>query len=364
MTKAKSLYLILFVIGLGFLAFYFYHIKNKRSHYLEQADDQLVLLKASEKVWSVWRKGEFSELSRETLKECPKENFSKDLKCNIEYLNCVLTNSSIESNLKGVGKIKVGPGKHVSRETYTHLAPASGVRLSLGLRSSSLTLMLEDNCEKIFLPNRIYGIGSEKNPPLNLRFDNFERSIFIDKNTTTGNGKSIDQMRAVCASRGMQLLDSHILDAAAFHPVDLRNNRPQEFLRPKLPWTRNYKSEFPYKAQKNKNFKFDMKYCDFLYSKECINESDASLPSWMGLRNPLGGKIEVVRNVLFKDQVLVPSSIYFSVESLWHQLGVRAIWNGKSFENRDFNFLEFGAPKVENFKELQLGFRCMQEVWQ
>ncbi|MBK24152.1 MAG: hypothetical protein CME70_09150 [Halobacteriovorax sp.] len=364
-AKPKFLFTIMsLLVGAGIGVFgYLGYQKSITDQFVQEGEDQLKLLEASSKVWSVWRKGIYSELYKEASKECPVEEYGENTKCNQKLLNCVLKNSSISPSLKGVGKIKLGKAETVSREVHGRMAPLDGVRLNISLRDSKLSILLENSCDKIFLPKRIYGFGPDKNPKSEFRFDNFERLIFIDKNLSSAKGKTIAQMKRVCASRGMQLLESHILDAAAFHPVDIRNNRPQEFLRPKLPWSRNYKSEFPYKAQTDKKFKFESKYCDYLYSKECIGKKDTSLPSWMGLKNPLGGKMEVVRNIKFEDQVLVPSSIYFSVESLWHQLGLRAMWNGKSFDKRDFVFSKLGAPALDDYSNLELGFRCMQEVW-
>ncbi len=367
LSKVRLTPLKKFFIGglVIFILLFVYSLKkSSKRDYILKSNYHLKLLKSSKKIWSVWRKGPYSDLYKEAVKECPLDKFEGKLNCNLNFLNCVLNNSSISSEKKGVGKLSHSEAVSVQREEYGDLSPIDGVRLNLSLDKTKITILLEDNCDKLFLPKRIYGFGAEVNPPKQSRFDNFERLIFVDKNLSSAKGKTVAQMRKLCASRGMQLMESHILDAAAFHPVDLRNNRPLEFLRPKLPWSRNYKSEFPYKARFDKKFKFKDKYCDYLYSKECSEKKDTSLPSWMGLKNPLGGKVEVVRNIRFKDQILVPSSTYFTVDSLWHQLGIRALWNGEGFEKRDFNFSKMGAPVIENLSELNLGFRCMQEVWQ
>jgi hypothetical protein len=318
------------------------------------------LLKSSELVWDLWKNGKDSKLFSQMPSEC-EVNIKESDRCSIKLLKCLLPKSNLQTSRTKKNKIQFFGILKTNKLTSNGLSVAEGARVIMGVDEIKITLLLEKSCNKIFLPKRNYGFGIKKNPDWNEQFDNFEQNIFIDKEMTPANGKSLTEMQNHCSLRGMQLLESHILDAASFHPVDLRNNRPKYFIRPQLPWTRNFKSEYIYSAQKDANFIFEKKYCNFIYSKECTKYENTSLPSWMGLRNPLGSLLEVVRNPLNPSQKLVPTSIYFSIHSMWHRLGLRAGWTGESIALNDFEFTPFKGPDEENLRNLKMGFRCMQE---
>ena len=331
---------------------------------LEKKDQELLikkeLLKNTSEVWDLWVNGKDARLYAASNDICKNEIKSND-RCSLNLLSCILPKSNLRINRKGKNKIEFFKIVPIDKNSSGEIIPTEGARVVMGIEEIKLTLLLEASCHKLFLPKRNYAFGFKKNPDWTKQFDTFERNIFIDKEMTEVMGRTFPELQKHCASRGMQLLESHILDAASIHPVDLRNNRPKYFLQPPLPWTRNFKSEYVYSAQNDVNFLFEKKYCKFIFSQECKGQENSSLPSWMGLRNPLGSLIEVVRNPNGPKQKIIPSSTYFSVKSKWHHLGKRASWTGDSYHRDDFDFAPFKSPVDDRFDELRLGFRCMQE---
>lgn len=353
MRKANSTILIMCLCLIAGLAS-FYYWSQLPDQNVQEAKIKKELFKTSEKIWSVWTKGYESKIYKGMLKSCPQKDFGLDGRCNQALIRC------IGSQLSEKIEVREVVSKAIS------LAKSENSFFEIYKEGVSISIELKSHCNKLYLPQRIYGMGAAKNPDPSMRFDNFDRHIFLDKKLTVTSRTTLEQMKNICAKRGMQLVESHILDAASFHPVDLKNNRPQELLRPPLPWTRSYKSEFVYKASHDKDFKFNEEYCDYIVTKECENSSSSSLPSWMGIKDPLGGVIEVVWNPHSQKAVLVPSSTYFPLKSKWHRLGLRADWGGESFDIRDFDFgKKEDTPDELLFegKGLVMGFRCMQEVW-
>lgn len=360
MRNAKIIKFIIPSLLLMGFGWWFYGNRYNSDKKTQELQVKKELLKSTEQVWDLWRNGADAKLFKENKEACINQVKVAE-RCSVDLLKCLLPKANLRINLKGKNKIHFSTIEAISRRSSGVLAPAEGARVVMGIGESKLTLFLEKSCHKIFLPKRNYGFGTKKNPEWNEQFDNFEQNIFIDKEMIPVEGRSLAELQGYCADRGMQLLESHILDAASFHPVDLRNNRQKYFLRPPLPWTRNFKSEYIYSAQNDPYFLFEKKYCNFIHTKECTGMENTSLPSWMGLRNPLGSLIEVVRNPYEPEKKLIPSSVYFPIHSKWHILGQRAIWSGEDFSREDFDFSPFEKPMDENFEKIKLGFRCMKE---
>lgn len=359
MRKARYTILIVsFLIGGSLYGVHSYNLEIVEQ-FVQEAKDKRTLLEGSRTVWGLWREGSASLYYEKKKINCHK-NLKGNGSCNQSFLECSLKSIPIKVMKKGSSRINFIELSNITRSADGSNYPLEGTEVILSYKKQNLSILLENSCSKLFLPKRIYGFGVETNPEASHRFDNFQQDLFIDKKMTPSKGMTLMEMKNSCASRGMQLLEGHLLDAASFHPVDLKNNRPKYFIRPRLPWTRKYKTEFVAQAKNNKNFKFELKFCDFLYSKECRGLENKSFPSWMGLKNPLGGLVEIVRNVEFPSKNLVPSSKYFRVQSKWHSLGLRSLWRGGGFGERDF---EIRPEGIEDFKSLETGFRCMQEVW-
>lgn len=358
MRTAKYIFLTAFSVALALIGGWFMYKNHITEQFIQEGQERKILLSKSEDIWDLWRNGRKAALYNDLSNSCTLAKIKND-KCNQELLECVLKNNPLKVMLKGAPKVEVSKIEVISRFQNGEYAPIEGSRVVLTHGSAHLTLFLEKSCSKIYLPQRIYGFGPDQNPDANHLFDTFNRNIFIDKKANPSKGLSISQMKQRCNERGMQLLESHLLDAAAYHPVDLKNNRPLNLLRPKLPWTRRFKTEFVAKAQKDKKLKFENKFCSFLHSKECVTQENISLPSWMGLVNPLGGSIEVVRNIEKRSMRLVPSSIHFDIHSEWHLLGLRSSWDGESFDKSDFEL----KIDLDDYKKLETGYRCMQEEW-
>ncbi len=234
-------------------------------------------------------------------------------------------------------------------------------------------------------------------------------------------GLKLSEMKRFCAFRGKQLLQAHYFDAATFLKLSQKDeklikyeeNENKEFdenfdknmdntegkknhndeynsdlyphnfktiKRSPYPWTKREHDFIQDYIEEKKHSPYIQLYeneCKLVYSKECIslfsfivfnNHSN----SWVGLSDVLGGYLEVMDNPLYPNQNLKASSFYFDISSSWHQLGLRAYWDGLGFLSKNFDwsnnlyleineqdqaFIESPEHPKDPFK---VGFRCMK----
>ena len=353
------------------------------------------LLENSSEIHRIWNEGEDSREWGLVKKECLKhfgittafdESF---LRCNPMLLQCnYLFNKKLNYKF-------VKPENGNDQKSYRYLTKSNSSHQGIGqsgylftledkLSHKQLSILLTDQCQEVFLQNRIYAYGEEviAKPSEDIedyRFDNFNQNIYIDRRLVmnyeindwidfgnqnfTKNIKRINsselflpatqlnysQMENFCSFKGKQIMQAHLFDAATFLPMDMDDVMPKVNKRAPYYW-----------SKKKGDYKED---CHLLYAEDCVNKKkfqlNSSGPSWAGLLDSMGGVFEVFRNPIDPESNLKASSYYFNFKSPWHKLGFRAGWDGEGFDLRNFNFKGLN-PEV-SVDKFQVGFRCMRE---
>ena len=355
------------------------------------------LLQNSSEIQRIWNEGEDSREWGLVKEQCLKyfkinSHFDESLlRCNPILLQCnYLFNSKLSYHF-----IKPEIGNEQNQKMYRYLTKSNTSHIGLQqpgylftiedkLSHKRLDLLLADQCQEVFLQNRIYAYGEEvtgkpSEDVEDYRFDNFNQNIYIDRhlvmnfeindwidfgnpNFTKGLKKieadnlfmpatelNYSQMENYCSFKGKQIMQAHYFDAASFLPMDMVDIEPKKNNRSPYYWTKK-KSEF-------------QEDCSLLFAKECKNKKsfqlNSSNPSWAGIMDTMGGVFEVFRNPIDPESNLKASSFYFNFKSPWHKLGFRAGWDGEGFDLRHFDFKGINPEDTGN--KFQVGFRCMRE---
>ncbi|MCK5883207.1 MAG: hypothetical protein KAG61_05925 [Bacteriovoracaceae bacterium] len=385
----------------GCASYYYLFHQQKNSRTLAKELNYRILTKSLLKYKKIWNEapadfscGEWKKLVDVDL------NFFRN---NPDYFECFLAKGRVLVRFNGkkyyVYAVKKQNGLHyriVTKATSENsLTPSYGVEVELrvaGRKKDSLRVIFEDTFHETYLPQRKYGIGPFVTSG-DLNWDNFGQSILIDKyqvtyrdivewkynSTDRKQTNSIDipkskkqwakpaiglstlQMNQYCQFRGKELLQSHIYDAATFHPVDLDNDRPLKVVRGPYSWTFRRKNIFEHIDQ------FNLKLCTRFFVADCRGNApyelyDTHSSSWIGMYQIQGGNMEAVRNVLDKKNNLILSSFYFDYKSPWHELGLRGKWNGEGigYNSFDWSIGKKSYPPLGEFPNFKVGFRCMR----
>jgi len=263
-----------------------------------------------------------------------------------------------------------------------------------GLDQQNWVVLLEDSCNQVSLPGRVYQYQLGKKL---WRWDNLGQDIYIDKYLVTraeieewdqaimrqgkrswpnrgrylpATGLKLSQMESYCHFRGAELISAHLYDAATYHPGDINKINPYLVGTSLYPWTRHGTKNFLYKIQQGESSAFDDRYCLLIYAKECrsakvpYQQFVTNATSWSGIYEVMGGVPEVMRNTIHPERNIFMSSFYFPLASHWHRLGVRGKWSGSGFEVNDFNWtLPEGQKQQEitpTVSPVEVGFRCVR----
>jgi hypothetical protein len=121
-------------------------------------------------------------------------------------------------------------------------------------------------------------------------------------------------------------------------------------------------NSFLYSAQRYNDFVFEKKYCNQVFSSECVKlvpfeDFQFNATSWLGLSSILGGPMEYMRNPVESNENLLASSYHYPITSNYHQLGKRAFWDGLGHTWENFTLEE--RPLNEKG---EIGFRCMRVI--
>jgi hypothetical protein len=375
-------------------------IKNpiaKTDQFVQDREAINRLLQNSSEIHRIWNEGEDSREWNLVKQECLKHfNITSTideslLRCNPILLECnYLFNPKLNYHF-----IKPETGNEKNPKLYRYLTKSNTNHVGLEqsgylftvedkLSHKRLDLFLADQCQEVFLQNRVYAYGEEisgkpSEDVEDYRFDNFNQNIYIDRHLVTnaevndwidfGNsnftkgllkieadelfmpatGLNYSQMENFCSFKGKQMMQAHYFDAATFLPMDMDEVNPKKNSRSPYYWTK-----------KKSEFKED---CSLLYAQECVRKKayhlNSTTPSWAGIMDSMGGVFEVFRNPIDPESNLKASSYYFNFKSPWHKLGFRAGWDGEGFELRHFDFK--GINPELTVDKFQVGFRCMRE---
>lgn len=421
--KKNNFFLTILFLGVLFgyggfnLKNHFDQLKIKKLVNKKKTLEYLVL--ASLKLKKVWKEGFSDDLNEGQFSKCKirlkslKNVDSSYFRCNANFMECFLDqvkgriklknkDGSIESVL--AKKIKINGsekfGKVVTRWNERGVfVPNYANAINLSLNDSDLTILLEDSCKEVFLPERVYSYVRDDSQG-SLRWDNFDQNIFLDKFQVTfrevlewkksinikfkmpdlvdpsesAYGLTKGEMRNYCSFKGKQLLQAHIWDAATYLPQDYENVRPKKIRRNPYPWTRKKRNAFLWKSRNFSDFVFEKKFCNLVFTSDCLGlapfkKHSINSSSWIGLFQVLGGIPETMFNPIQNDKNLSLSSFYFPADSVWHQLGKRAHWDGSDFKEKNIfwkNEINFdkGFRKLKNklSSNIKIGFRCMRKL--
>ena len=335
---------------------WFLYLKNEKpngmtDHFVQDKAALERLLQNSSEIHRIWNEGEDSREWNLVKQECLKylkisSTFDESLmRCNPMLLQCnFLFNRKLNYKF-------VKPEMSNNKKLYRYLTKSNTSHVGLQqsgylftvediLSHKRLNLFLEDQCQEVFLQNRIYAYGEEINgKPLedveDYRFDNFNQNIYIDRhlvmnsdinewidfgnpNFTKGlkiteddelfmpaTNLDYSQMENFCSFKGKQIMQAHYFDAATFLPMDLAEIEPSKNNRSPYYWTK-----------KKSEFKED---CKYLYAQDCVSKKEYTInstsPSWAGIMDSMGGVFEVFRNPIDPESNLKASSYYFKFQS-------------------------------------------------
>ena len=349
----------------------------------EQKTLQEVLHRASLNVHTRWGKGDDEGKWREGKLTCegilgmPVDTHSHYLRCNPNFLSCWYRYHDEVIYFEGERySFKV----HFPSEGKAPFDRREGALLaSIEGHGGRLKISLLDTCNEVWLPAGYYGYGQYSSPGEDWRWDNIDRDIFIDKFLVSrrdiwewrGMGAEADfvdfpspataltrqQMEDYCAWKGKQLAQSHIFDAATFHPRDVADLTPVANVRGNYPWT----SE---RMVLDEVENFSSAICLRMLDKKCFeregyqNFSNRSM-GWTGISQVLGGVMEAQRNPLHPHKNLMLSSFYYPHYSPANELARRGRWYGKGHGYSDFNFQGYSPEEI--LSSYKVGFRCMRQ---
>jgi hypothetical protein len=372
------------------LYFRFYYIENP-DRIIQKRESYEVLIDGAKKLKKIWHEGDIRGDLKNGKLDCHKEfkDFQKVdstfFRCNLRFLECVLR-ESLERDIidfpSNIYPLKQEGNKYTKVVVRSNMEgpkiPNYGVQIHLGYGGKSLKVIFEDTCRETIIPPRVYSYGVENN---DWRWDNLGRLMVIDKYLVTNNDISewnpnfsfknlsypatklkFEEMQNYCLWKGKQVSQAHIFDAATFFPGNLKNINPKKIFKSPYPWTRIKMSSFLFSAQRYADFIFEDKYCNQIYSNECLGkipfeDFQFRATTWLGLSEVLGGPMEFMRNPIDAKENLFASSYHFPVSSLYHQLGKRSFWDGLGFSWDHFSLEE--KPVGENGL---VGFRCMRSI--
>ncbi|MCY4524563.1 MAG: hypothetical protein OXB84_07485 [Halobacteriovoraceae bacterium] len=373
-----------------------YQTFQQNSIELNKKETLQAVLLASKNLLKLWREG----MGVEKNNDCAG-------RCKASFLQCVFEKRDREKKphflvKKGKREFRIRALKQ--QDTYYRIItrentegasiPSYGVLIELSTDKFSniiVPVLLEDVCNDVYLPQRIYSHGtSKKTTQEEWRWDNFSQHVYLDKHlvdfldimewikfnssqkkisqnivlpdspaekSLPAHGLSRIQMENFCAFRGKQIMQAHYYDAATFYPGDFDNKTPIRNIRGPYPW-----------SNKSKSFiTKDLSFCGKVFAGECpqkisYDNYKKRSTSWIGMFEILGGYPEALENVVDPMKNLKASSTLFPATSSWHALGKRAYWNGEGFSNKDFNWEQDGVsydPSLPN-NEVKISFRCMR----
>lgn len=327
------------------------------------------------------------------------ENAQVKSKSNFTQFSFTNKNGTVESYFLKKRDAEFNYFDHLKKNTVNanEYLPFDGIRLEIGKKGNtnfSFSFTLFNDQKLKFLPQANYFYGQDINqlphqhkmqikegqPFASVRpWDNVGRYIVIDKlpvrnfelelwdKSLSLKNKfsqvllkpelpvtylSQSDQELYCQSRGMQLIDAAVFDAATFYR-DIRN----------------------YQEEKNRSlFYFGNRWplknkCQLQKTQECRNEKyqrpNFNMQiSWMGLLD-FSNEFESMKNIFNPQFNLHPGSKYFKEGSAWQFLANRLQWDGAAFAQENFKWVSSitGADlEPARFEtNLPIQFRCMKE---
>jgi hypothetical protein len=403
--------IVIFVSGIIFFSF----VSDLRNNDLVRKRDSLeALLLISKQMEKMWLEGDSHDDWKEGRKKCTghekhfKGVYDAYLKCNPHFFACRLKDiyqNDYHFKVRYKNKdllIKVLDQNKKEKKLFkTVKAPYYGSLFTLVEKNEDIgiNLVLRDSCRSSKLPKRVYAYGPAKsgNYQNDIKWDNFNKTIFVDKYMVTVRdvvewfefsrqkssfllrSKYLNknlwaypatflnrrEMEKYCHFRGKKVLSASVYDAMTFYPYNLTKMRPKLIYRGPYPWSKKKNDTFLYQALMYSDFQIKSEHCLKVYTKECKEINSlfkyfSESVSWVGMFQILGGYLEYVENKIDSEKNLKASSFYFKSHSSWHALGERAYWDGEGFLHINFNW--FNKPPEKDEMSYEVGFRCMRTI--
>lgn len=367
---------------------------GKLDGHVQVSKDYRRLYQSVNLIQEVWTSG-LRDNVKDYLTLCPEEK-SKSLKCSLSVLECLSNSQNFKKD-----HVNLSIKKELATKTSmddSNFPFNDSVHIDLSVNDVELSLFLENSCNEIYLPQRMYALEDTTSRKYSW-WDIFGRFFFLEKSivsiadvkkwleydTEYKQGdeilKSIDvnsssqapalnlkyeEMLRYCSFRGKQLLSTTLFDAASMHPGDFSSDRMKFPLRSIWPWDYKKRTGVVWEHRSGKKEEVSEEDCKKLFTSECLakeNKIDRKgVHTWTGMRSVLGGEFEAFRNPVYPKRNLKASSKYYKITSKWHELGSRAYWDGNGFSIHNFNF-RFQDPS-EKFNSFGVAFRCAREVLQ
>jgi hypothetical protein len=386
---------LLLVVSATVAGHYVYQ-KYQHKDLVESYESGQKLIENAEILRTLWLEGDYNNQLLDKKINCQKYTGiinPQQLKCNMQIIECFLKKLEAFKNLTYSRDQLLAAGRF-------KIIPKNSFLMTLKLENHQITLSFDQSCREIYLPQRIFTM-EDSNEKKYSWWDNFNRNLFLDKYLVSefdvvqwlnsdrkfsgrkelikkysnksfkpAFGLRADEMARFCQFHGKQLLTSKLFNSAAMHPGDFNNTKPKYPIRSPWPWSRKMKVGPVYDVrvnQNNKEIEVTKAMCQQVYSKECNSKypelaNQLGTPSWIGLFQILGHDMEYLENHSFFKKNLKASSFYFSMDSVWNEIGKRAYWDGTYYGSRSFNF-RLNDPKVL-IQQLNVGFRCYRELFQ
>ena len=381
-----------------------------RQSWDREAQDLQILDEQARELQRIWMLGDIHDWLSENPSACkdiwgPKEQIPKlALRCNPGFMQCLFS-----GKLNGKSYFKIlhpkNPEYVTNIEPYIWnkdpehpnfvnvLGPSvdfrkqkilPGILVGLKIKNSNLpgrAIFLENTCQEVYLPTRFYPYGSsEKSTPIQT-WDNFHRTLFVDRFLVSNaavlhwqnksqdkpsywdyigpaTNLSLTEMESFCSDQGKRLLTAQLLDAHSFYPRELENPKSIPGILAK-----NYWEQRP----GNKNTPTTATSCAKVFSQECWQQGQTvdllTSSTWTEIYQVMGGPLEALDNWVNPEINLKLSSFYFPATSGNQKLANRGHWDGLS---HDYSSLQMSAENAKDFNNIvsnfQIGFRCYREV--
>lgn len=306
------------------------------------------------------------------------------LRCNPEYLKCRVSKMPFDIQVEFGDKSGIGFNPVWRLYSNSQEIPHSGILITLKKENFAKEIVLEDECHKVYLPQRRYRYIHSDQKEL-WYWDNFNRHIYIDRfmvnnqkiqtfNVVRGKkfedpkelaympatNVKLDDMKAYCFARGGHLLQAHVYDAATVYPKDTNEPRPETITLSPYPWSSNYKTEPLFKWQEGKSASKPKEICQRLRSSDCQQHQKYiganNFETWMGLGDIMNGYSEVFDNPIEPNRNVQLFDVGLESKSRFFSLFNKIEWDNQDLEERNF---EVENIEDKNIWPLKLGFRCM-----
>jgi len=275
MMRKKALLALLFITPVAIFYGQKFLLTEKNVQLNYETVKEKAILVSNEWLNPTWGKRELEQNCPSLFQEMNQVDEGY-LRCNPEYLKCRFQNNTKDWNIDFFSEKFPQLGYSPIYKSLSHNTayPIKGLELALVINDQKQLIFLENECRKIYLPQRRY-LYLHSDIKEKWYWDNFKRFIYIDqymvrnqdikewltvtaqvvrenlKKYAPATELTIQEMKNYCSFVGGHLLQAHIYDAAAIYPKQPDDPKPETITAGPYPWTTNRMSEELFLFQKN-----------------------------------------------------------------------------------------------------------------